>query len=683
MDAPEFTSFYVWNLTNAQDVLAGGAVQPKLEQVGPYTYEKKTRKLNVKFHSIQDDTYDSDNYGVVSYQVASTYHFSSSRSNGSESDRVVTLNATYVRHLTKLHAHTGHSERFLAAEFAHAHIQNYTKHLQTDFLAATKLRALRALLPEMVSNVKREGVAAVINRQRGRVEDANLPAALVRMHAVARTEQIPVMLRDVYRDQADIAIPNLLTKQFALARRQAVPRVLSNLYTRLQVEAVPALLGRQMKAQETNFVPQTLGTLNVQMQQIAFPYVLQEVFERACLEVVPFVLRTIQNEIVARDMATNQATVENARLAVVNLWRLQGSTPTDFDKWIDDSPTGQARTGFELLPATSSLQPSLDVATILLGYLPSNLRFSLVDYDPAQTAADGFDGPQRTAVGFTIWKQVVALNETAITYVLDGVNNDVARESDYLTREQLMVIRDYIITWAQSSVVQRDRQRFWRKAFTQRTTNSELSDPDVDLDLERAGVQSGFSLQPLSASPSATAVSVIVSEQVWNTSIEFAFVHPVGFTKWMDVVNGITTASNSELLVEPNIDGEQLGFEMNPESVLDVGSGISEAARNVLWDATQDTVSFLIPMHPSDTTKFYGRWLQAMRTNNYTRLITNSQQLSTLAVTEISARAIGAWLSSWAQNDLNTLTVVYWWRTLEATRDGLVSQITSVELLLE
>ncbi|POM74602.1 Hypothetical protein PHPALM_8416, partial [Phytophthora palmivora] len=64
MDAPEFTSFYVWNLTNAQDVLAGGAVQPKLEQVGPYTYEKKTRKLNVKFHSIQDDTYDSDNYGV-------------------------------------------------------------------------------------------------------------------------------------------------------------------------------------------------------------------------------------------------------------------------------------------------------------------------------------------------------------------------------------------------------------------------------------------------------------------------------------------------------------------------------------------------------------------------------------------------------------------------------------------
>ncbi|KAG6602827.1 Transcription initiation factor TFIID subunit 1 [Phytophthora cinnamomi] len=426
MDAPEFTSFYLWNLTNAEDLLSGGAVQPELEQVGPYTYEKRTRKVNVNFHAIDDDAYDADSYSAVSYQVASTYHFSSERSNGSESDVVVTLNASYVRHLTKLHAQTGHSERFLAAEFAHAHIRDYTKHLQTDFLAATKLRALRALLPEMVVGVKREGMTAVINRQRKRIGDAGLPAALVRMHAVARTEQIPVMLRDVFRDQADVAIPGLLTKQYALARRQAVPRVLSNLYNRLLVEAVPALLGRQIEAQQVNFVPRTLGSLNLKLQRIAFPYVLQEVFERACFEVVPFILRSIKSEIVARNIATNRVTADDADLAVVNLWRQVGSTPTDFDAWIDDSPTGQARTGFELLPATSALQLSLEAATILLGSLPSNLRFSLVDYDANQTAADGLGGPQTTAVGFAIWKQVVALNETAIDYVLDGVNNDVA-----------------------------------------------------------------------------------------------------------------------------------------------------------------------------------------------------------------------------------------------------------------
>ncbi|KAG6969663.1 hypothetical protein JG687_00003087 [Phytophthora cactorum] len=491
MDAPEFTSFYLWNLTNAEDVLGGGGTaQPKLKQVGPYTYEKRTRKLNVNFHAIEDDAYASDSYGAVSYQVAATYHFSSARSRGSESDLVVTLNASYVRHLTKLHAQTGRSERFLAAEFAHAHIRDYTNHLQSDFLAATKLRALRALLPEMVASVKREGMTAVINRQRRRVGEANLPAALVRMHAVARTEQIPVMLRDVYRDQADVALPGLLTAQFDLARRQAVPRVLSNLYDRLHVEAVPALLGRQIKAQQTNFVPRALGSLNLKMQRIAFPYVLQEVFERACLEVVPFVLRAIKNEIVARDMANNQATLDNAKLAVVNLWRQQGSNPTDLDAWIDDSPTNQIRTGFELLPATSALELSLEVATLLLGSRPSNLRFSLVDYDPVQTAADGLDGPHTTAVGFAIWKQVVALNETAIAYVLEGVNNDVALVGDYLTRDQLMAIRDCIIAWTQSEIVQRDRQRFWRNAFAKRTSSSDVSDPDVDLDLERVGVQS-------------------------------------------------------------------------------------------------------------------------------------------------------------------------------------------------
>ncbi|KAH7479893.1 uncharacterized protein KRP23_6676 [Phytophthora ramorum] len=714
MDAPEYTSFYLWNLSNAEALLAGGsAVLPKLQQVGPYTYEKRSRKLNVTFQPIQGS---AENYATVSYQVASTYHFSSERSNGSDRDVVVTLNASYVRHLTKLHSLAGRSERFLAAEFAHAHIRDYTRHLQSDFLAATKLRALRALLPEMVSAVKREGLTAVISRQRKRVEDANLPAALVRMHAVARTEQIPVMLRDVFRDQADVAIPDLLTKQFALARRQAVPRVLSNLYNRLLVEAVPALLGRQLEVQLVNFVPRTLGSLNLKIQRIAFPYVLQEVFERACLEAVPFILRAIKREIEELYMV-QQVTADQANLAVVNLWRQQGSTPTDFDAWIDDSPTGEPRTGFELLPATSALQLSLEAATILLGSLPSNLRFSLVDYDAAETAADGLNGPQSTAVGFAIWKQVVALNETAIANVLDGVNNDVANAADYLTRAQLLAVRDYVITWAQSSTAQRDRQRFWRKAFDKRTADSDVSDPDVDLDLERVGVQSGFSLQQLSATPSATSVSVDVAQQLWNASLEFAFVHPAGFTKWMDVVDGVATALSSGLLagvtgitsaevtvvstwiksllddgfvrrrallhwtdgtcvtalqiprksgclrydLEPNIAGDQLGFEMNPDAGLDIGAGISESARNTLWDVAQDTASFLMPAHSSDTKKYYARWLQAIRTNIYKRLIDESQQLKTLAVTQVSAQAIGAWLDSWAHNDLNKLVVYNWW----------------------
>ncbi|KAF4129588.1 CD36 family [Phytophthora infestans] len=714
MDAPEFTSFYLWNLTNAEDLLAGGGtIQPKLAQVGPYTYEKRTRKLNVSFHTIEDEAYDSDSYSAVSYQVASTYHFSAERSTGSESDLVVTLNASYVRHLTKLHAQTGRTERFLAAEFAHAHIRDYVRHLQSDFVAATKLRALRALLPEMMARVKREGMAAVINRQRRRVGDADLPAALVRMHAVARTEQIPVMLRDVYRDQTDVALPSLLTKQFGLARRQAVPRVLSNMLNRLHVEAVPALLGRQIETQQTNFVPRTLASLNIKMQRVAFPYVLQEVLERACLEVVPFVLRAIKNEIVARDVANNQATIDNAKLAVINLWRQQGSSPTDLDAWIDDSPTNQERTGFELLPATSSLELSLEAATLLLGSRPSNLRFSLVDYDSVQTATDGLE---TTATGFAIWKQVVALNETAIDCVIEGVNNDVEFAADYLTREQLMAIRDYIIVWAQSGIVQRNRQRYWRNAFAKRTISSDRSDPEVDLDLERVGIQAGFSLQPLSTSSGGTTVSADVAQQVWNSSsTNFSFVDPAGFTKWLGIVDGSTTASTSGLLagvtgitsaevsailtwikallddgfirrralrhwadgtcttvmhltrhngclrydLEPNTDGLQLGFEMNPEAVAELGSGISENARNVLWDVTEG-VSFLRPVHSSDT-KYYAGWVRAIRTSNYARLIDDSQQLTTLAVTGVSAQAIGRWLRSWAHNELYKFTVYYWW----------------------
>eukprot|EP00644_Phytophthora_capsici_P003597 jgi/Phyca11/11199/fgenesh1_pm.PHYCAscaffold_64_\ len=569
----------------------------------------------------------------------------------------------------------------------------------------------------MVAKVKREGLTAVISRQRRRVGDANLPAALVRMHAVARTEQIPVMLRDVYRDQADVAIPGLLTKQYALARRQAVPRVLSNLHSRLRVEAVPALLDQQLEAQQMNFVPRTLSLLNAKMQSLAFPYVMQEVFDRACLEVVPFVLRAIKNEIVAQDMATNQATVEEAKLGVVNLWRQQGSTPTNLDAWIDDSPTNTPRTGFELLPATSALELSQEVATILLGVQSSNLRFSLVDYDAARTAADGLNGPQTTPVGFAIWKQVVALDEEAIAYVLDGVNSDVGSIESYLTRDQLMGVRAYIIAWTNSNVVKRDRLRFWRKAFSKRTANSELNDPDVDLDLERVGVQSGFSLQPLTSS-SAASVSVNVAARVWDASSEFSFVHPVGFTKWMSVVEGSATVATSGLLagvsgsssaeidviltwikamlndgfvrrrallhwthgtcttvlqlprdggclrydLEPTIDGEQLGFEMNPDAVAEVASGVSEAARDALWDDSAG-VSFLTPAHPSDRARYYAQWLLAVRTDNFARLLTDSQQLTALAVTEAGARGVGAWLSSWIENDLNKLNVLYWWRS--------------------
>ncbi|RLN92972.1 hypothetical protein BBJ28_00020225, partial [Nothophytophthora sp. Chile5] len=734
MDAPEFASFHLWNVTNAEELLAGGSgseVQPELQQLGPYTYEKRSRKRNVRFSALDDGL-----YGVVSYDVVTTFHYSSERSNGSEGDRVMALNATYVRRLAKLHAQSGRSERFLAAEFAHRHLVDYTRHLQSSFLATAKTRALRALLPEMAAGVKREGLAAVVKRQRKRVADAGLPAALVRMRAVARTEQIPVFLRDVYRDTADATLPKLLMAEVARARRQAVPRVLSNMFSRLLVEAVPTLLDRQLEAQQLRFVPRALQSVDLKMQRLAFPYVLLEVFERASLETVPLLLRAIKNEIVARNMADHQLTADDAQLALVELWRLWGGDATDLDAWVDDSPTGQPRTGFELLPAALELQLSREVATLLLGSRPSNLRFSLVDYDAAQTAADGLAGPQATPEGFGIWKQVVALNETAVAYVLQGVNEDVGLESDFLTRDQLLAVRDYLIAWAQSAIVQRDRQRYWREAFTRRAVSSDVDDPDVDLDSEQLGIQTGFSLQPLSGAVSPT-VTVAVAERLWNSSDPSAFVHPAGFSKWLDVLDGVSSSSElradvsgltetdvvaiftwiTDLLrdgfvrrralrhwadgtclsvlgrpleggclrydLEPNIDGQQLGFEMNPEAVAEVGSGLSRTAREALWNVSDAATSFLVPVHPSNTTGGYGRWLQAIRTGDFTRLLGDSQQLTALGVSDVSAQAIAAWLSDWADNELNGLAVKNWWASStcwpreESNRSAVSTTVTS------
>ncbi|KAJ0401633.1 hypothetical protein P43SY_006012 [Pythium insidiosum] len=120
---PVYLSFYLWNLTNGPAILRG-LESPKAEQIGPYTYEKSARKVDVAFTKAESD--GSSQY--VSYRVDSTYRFVQARSNGTEQDIVVTMNATYARRLAKLRA-TGYSERFLVAEFAQQHLQQYHQHL--------------------------------------------------------------------------------------------------------------------------------------------------------------------------------------------------------------------------------------------------------------------------------------------------------------------------------------------------------------------------------------------------------------------------------------------------------------------------------------------------------------------------------------------------------------------------
>lgn len=703
VDAPVYSSFYLWNLTNAEELLLGQDSQALVEQVGPYTYEKRSVKRDVEFDKISG----SEDFGSVSYRVETSYIFAPERSNGTEEDVVIAYNASYARRLAKLRAR-GYSERFLVAEFAHQHLRQYTQHLRGEFLADTKKRALRSLLPEIVADMRVESLHPVIKRQQSRVDSTSLSTVLVKMRAVAQTELIPTVLRDIYKNISDDYLAGLVAASYTQARTDALPRVLSNMYDRLQVEGVPSLLTRQIQYQQLVHVPRTLSSLSLHLERLAFPYVLREVFDRSCLETIPFLLRTIKTEIITRDIADNHATADNAQHALVDLWRLQGSSPTDFDAWIDNSPTGSPRTGFELLPPSLDLQLSIEVATLLLGLRPSNLRFSLVDYDAQTAASFPLDSPTVTPIGFAIWKQVIAMNESAISYVLSGVNDDVALTADYLTRAQLLFVRDYLVSWASSNITQRDRERYWRQPFTKRTVNCDVNDSNVDLDIEQTGVQLGFSL------PSNSTVSATVAEQIWNVSNPFGFTHPMGFTRWFDVISTGGVASSIQVLVdgvsglssshvtqvttwisnmladgfisrralrhwsdgtcksvlgvdldsclrydlEPWIDGDQIGFEMNPSS--DPTFKVSQVTRELLWGvaASSPSVSFLLPAHPSDPYSGFGLWMRAIQTSDFTAAIYNVHQSD---FSESQARAVASWLNATATNSLNELAVKHWW----------------------
>ena len=63
--APIYMESYLYNLTNAYDVVVTGAI-PIVEELGPYTYQLKARKLNVSF---------SDDLSTVSWQSFEQFTF--------------------------------------------------------------------------------------------------------------------------------------------------------------------------------------------------------------------------------------------------------------------------------------------------------------------------------------------------------------------------------------------------------------------------------------------------------------------------------------------------------------------------------------------------------------------------------------------------------------------------------
>ena len=173
---------------------------------------------------------------------------------------------------------------------------------------------------------------------------------------------------------------------------------------------------------------------------------------------------------------------------------------------------------------------STDVGNLLLA-ATTNLGFSLLDYTPTDISH-----------GFGLWKQVVAMNEAAITALIAGVNNEVALPANYITRSQVLGVRAYILSWSKGAMLHRDRQRYvvslartfsqercgryWATTYTQRTAGS-ANEPSVDIDWVTSGVQSGFSL------PSTTlGLSDAQCAMLWDATVSPSFLTPTGYVTW-------------------------------------------------------------------------------------------------------------------------------------------------------
>ncbi|KAJ8669647.1 hypothetical protein QAD02_000906, partial [Eretmocerus hayati] len=85
-EVPIYLKVYIFNWTNPEELNEPNK-KPNLVQVGPYTFREKRWKLNITFHPEND---------TVSYLQKRTWHFESSKSNGTLQDKVSQLNAIIV-----------------------------------------------------------------------------------------------------------------------------------------------------------------------------------------------------------------------------------------------------------------------------------------------------------------------------------------------------------------------------------------------------------------------------------------------------------------------------------------------------------------------------------------------------------------------------------------------------------
>lgn len=94
---PIFMQFWLFNVTNSEEVLTGSL--PQLQQVGPYTYEEKQLKYNLTFNHEE---------GTVTYLQNKTFYYRKDLSPGVDlSDKITTVNAVMMSLGAKMSARPG------------------------------------------------------------------------------------------------------------------------------------------------------------------------------------------------------------------------------------------------------------------------------------------------------------------------------------------------------------------------------------------------------------------------------------------------------------------------------------------------------------------------------------------------------------------------------------------------
>lgn len=80
---PMYTSLYLFNVSNANEILINRTVKPILVELGPYVFEES--------HFKDGEVWNNEN-GTLTYLAGKTWVFMAERSNGSLDDLVTTIN---------------------------------------------------------------------------------------------------------------------------------------------------------------------------------------------------------------------------------------------------------------------------------------------------------------------------------------------------------------------------------------------------------------------------------------------------------------------------------------------------------------------------------------------------------------------------------------------------------------